>query len=89
MAKSIQQVSLQDLVNTGLTAHDAKVLHAELNDVIKCINGSSPVEIWCEITNRKLLKPFYPDALHLLVYNKVYGGYDVSVNGPAPYWFPN
>ncbi|PWA52743.1 acyl-activating enzyme 18 [Artemisia annua] len=89
MAKSIQQVSLQDLVNTGLTTHDAKLLHAELNDVIKCINGSSPVEIWCEITKRKLLKPFYPDALHLLVYNKVYGSYDVAVNGPAPYWFPN
>lgn len=88
-AKIIKQFELQELLNTGLSSHDAKSLHIELNDVVNSITSSSPVELWREITSRKLLKPSYPHSLHRLVYNTVYGDYDESVHGLPLYWFPS
>ncbi|XP_076913720.1 putative CoA ligase CCL12 [Bidens hawaiensis] len=86
---SIHQFGLQDLLNTGLAAYDAKLLQIELNNAINGAISSSPVDLWREITSRRLLKPDYPHSLHRLVYNAVYGNYDVAVYGPPLYWFPS
>ncbi|XP_076918278.1 putative CoA ligase CCL12 [Bidens hawaiensis] len=87
--KSIHQLGLQDLLNTGLAAYDAKLLQIELNNAINGAISSTPVELWREITSRRLLKPDYPHSLHRLVYNAVYANYDVAVYGPTLYWFPS
>lgn len=88
-AKSIQQLGLQHLLNTGLASYDAKLLQIELQNAINGAISSNPVDLWREITYRKLLKPSYPHSLHRLVYNAVYANYDVSVHGPLLYWFPS
>ncbi|XP_076948132.1 putative CoA ligase CCL12 isoform X1 [Bidens hawaiensis] len=87
--KSIHQLGLQDLLNTGLAVYDAKLLQIELNNAINGAISSSPVDRWREITSRRLLKPDYPHSLHRLVYNAVYDNYDVAVYGPPLYWFPS
>ncbi|KAL4591323.1 hypothetical protein LXL04_004281 [Taraxacum kok-saghyz] len=87
--KRIQELGLQELLNTGLSAHDAKSLQIELEEAIQRTTSSSPVELWRDITSRRLLRPSYPHSLHRLIYNAVYADYDASVHGPAPYWFPS
>ncbi|KAL8255541.1 hypothetical protein R6Q59_030608 [Mikania micrantha] len=88
-ATTIQELGLQELINTGLSAHDAKLLQIELKDAINGGFSSNPVEIWRQITSRRLLKPSYPHSLHRFVYNSVYANYDASVHGPPLYWFPS
>ncbi|KAK1435215.1 hypothetical protein QVD17_00976 [Tagetes erecta] len=87
--KSIHQLGLQQLLNTGLAPYDAKLLQIDLQNAINNVVTSNPVDLWREITSRKLLKPSYPHSLHRLVYNAVYANYDVSVHGPSLYWFPS
>ncbi|KAJ0616967.1 putative acetate--CoA ligase [Helianthus annuus] len=87
--KSIHQLDLQDLLNTGLNSHDAKLLQIDLKSTINGSNGSNPVDLWREITSRRLLKPSYPHSVHRIVYDAVYGSYDVSAHGPPLYWFPS
>ncbi|MFS7905659.1 putative acetate--CoA ligase [Helianthus anomalus] len=87
--KSIHQLDLQDLLNTGLNSHDAKLLQIDLKSTINAANGSNPLDLWREITSRRLLKPSYPHSVHRIVYDAVYGGYDVSAHGPPLYWFPS
>ncbi|KAI3823185.1 hypothetical protein L1987_04617 [Smallanthus sonchifolius] len=84
-AKSIHELGLQELLNTGLKAYDARLLQIELTDAINGAISSNPVDLWREITCRRLLKPSYPHTLHRLIYNAVYANYD----GLPLYWFPS
>ncbi|KAK9072550.1 hypothetical protein SSX86_008984 [Deinandra increscens subsp. villosa] len=88
-AKTVNELGSQQLLDTGLTPYDAKSLQIELENAINGSISSNPVEIWREISSRRLLKPSYPHSLHRLVYNAVYANYDASVHGPPLYWFPS
>nr|XP_043634899.1 probable CoA ligase CCL12 isoform X2 [Erigeron canadensis] len=86
--KSLNEVGVQELINTGLKPDDARLLLIQIKEVIS--ESKNPVEIWREITyTRKLLKPSYPHSLHQTIYNAVYANYDVSTQGPPLYWFPS
>ncbi|KAI3716504.1 hypothetical protein L1987_67423 [Smallanthus sonchifolius] len=88
-AKSIHELGLQELLDTGLKPYDAKLLQIELTDAINGAISSNPVDLWREITSRRLLKPAYPHSLHRLIYNAVYANYDACAHGPLLYWFPS
>nr|KAJ0199187.1 hypothetical protein LSAT_V11C600318550 [Lactuca sativa] len=88
-AKRIHELGLQELLNTGLSVHDAKSLQIELKEAIDRTTSSSPVQLWRDITSRRLLKPSFPHSLHRLIYNAVYADYDASIHGPPLYWFPS
>ncbi|PIN17171.1 Acyl-CoA synthetase [Handroanthus impetiginosus] len=87
MGKTISEVGVKDLVGAGLTLEEAQDLERKLKDSISY--GFGPREIWNEIMERKLLKPWHPHALHQLIYYSVYRNYDESIHGPPLYWFPS
>ncbi|GAV78479.1 AMP-binding domain-containing protein/DUF4009 domain-containing protein [Cephalotus follicularis] len=87
--KNITQVSIDDLVNTGLSIEEAKEFDKLLKQVIKGAKGSDPAVVWRELVGRRVLKPWHPHGLHQLVYYSVYANWDVSTNGPPLYWFPS
>lgn len=90
MKKSIEQVTEQDLINSGLTDSQAQELLKTIKDVIdRNAPADGPKEIWRELTARRALKPTYPHASHQLVYYSVYSNWDESVHGPPFYWFPS
>lgn len=99
VGKNIIDVGVKDLVGAGLAVDEAKGFNQKLRDSIAKVkicgdtgNGFDsldPKELWREITNRRLLKPWHPHTLHQLIYYAVYDNYDESVNGPPTYWFPS
>lgn len=92
MGRSISEIGVKELTEAGLEEMDAERLYKELKDAIDRTGGVrelNPKELWREITAWRLLKPWYPHALHQLVYYAVYHNYDVSVHGPPLYWFPS
>lgn len=89
MVKSIRELRVDDLVNVGLKLKEADEFDKVLKEVIRGSNGFDPREIWKELVDRKLLKPWHPHGLHQLVYYSVYNDWDVSKNGPPLYWFPS
>ncbi|CAH9073156.1 unnamed protein product [Cuscuta epithymum] len=94
--KSITEVRAEDLVQAGLAPEEAASLHTQLKDAIIALSRRLPptthdgaVDVWREITARKLLKPSHPHAVHQLLYYSVYHNYDESSYGPPPFWFPS
>ncbi|KAF7807202.1 putative acyl-activating enzyme 18, peroxisomal [Senna tora] len=89
MRKSINEVELQDLGQTGLSIEEAERFHKVLKETIALVEGSDPRELWRELVARRVLKPWHPHQLHQLVYYSVYAQWDASTKGPPLYWFPS
>lgn len=92
MGRNISEVGVKELREAGLDEMEGEKLYKELKEAIDRTSGVrdlDPKELWREIMARRLLKPWYPHALHQLVYYAVYYDYDVSVNGPPLYWYPS
>lgn len=88
MAMSISEVGVKELREAGLQQTEAENLCNHLKQAIHTSNDD-PKDLWRAITARRLLKPWFPHALHQLVYYAVYHNYDASVSGPPLYWFPS
>ncbi|KAL1832011.1 hypothetical protein DCAR_0102027 [Daucus carota subsp. sativus] len=88
MGISISEVGVKELREAGLQQTEAENLYNHLKQAIYASNDD-PKELWRAITARRLLKPWFPHALHQLVYYAVYHNYDASVSGPPLYWFPS
>lgn len=89
MGKNIGEVDVEDFVQAGLTATEARELNEILKETLRKSKGLEPREVWRELVAQKVLKPWYPHGLHQLVYYSVYNGWDASSNGPPLYWFPS
>ncbi|XVF04548.1 hypothetical protein REPUB_Repub05bG0093000 [Reevesia pubescens] len=98
MAKSIAQVGLEDLCKAGgssISREEATQIYQAIREAIAIagIKGSDhdpdPRQVWREVVDRRVLKPWHPHQLHQLVYYSVYANWDASSNGPPLYWFPS
>ncbi|KAJ7955413.1 acyl-activating enzyme 18 [Quillaja saponaria] len=89
MGRSISELGVEDLVNTGLILEEANEFERVLKEAIFCTKSSDPRDLWRELVARKVLKPWHPHRLHQLVYYSVYQHWDVSTKGPPLYWFPS
>ncbi|CAH9050860.1 unnamed protein product [Cuscuta europaea] len=93
--KSIAEVGAEDLVQAGLSPDEAASLHTQLKDAIALSRRLPPtthdgaVDVWREITARRLLRPSHPHAVHQLLYYSVYHNYDESSYGPPLFCFPS
>ncbi|KAI4374501.1 hypothetical protein MLD38_012487 [Melastoma candidum] len=80
--KSLDSVSLPDLLSLGIPSPDAHVLFRELSLILRTHGPSGP-STWLEIT-RRILTPDLPFAFHQLLY---YGCYKEFGPDP-PAWIP-
>ncbi|CAK7339128.1 unnamed protein product [Dovyalis caffra] len=88
--KSITEVGVDDIIKAGLSVEEeAKEFHKILKETIGEAKGLDPREVWKEVVDKRVLKPWHPHGLHQLVYYSVYAHWDSSTNGPPLYWFPN
>jgi acetyl-CoA synthetase len=71
-----------DATGCGVPADEAGFLAIRVNEVLRW----PPVEAWREIS-QGILRPEHPWALHRLLFETVFGDWDVS-QGPAPAWTP-
>ncbi|PIA53901.1 hypothetical protein AQUCO_00900461v1 [Aquilegia coerulea] len=84
---SISEVSIENIITTGLSLEEARFFHSKLQSAIS--QTRNPKELWREISEQRLLQPFHPHDLHQMIYYSVYFNWDVSSNGPPLYWFPS
>lgn len=89
MGKSIWELGIEDLVKTGLNLHEAVEFNRILKNVLSTAQRSKPAEVWRELMAKRALKPTHPFELHRLLYYSVYANWNISTNGPPPYWFPS
>jgi len=89
MGRSISELKMEELVDSGLTPAEAESFARVLKDVVAGASSSGPAAVWRELVARRLLRPNFPHTLHQLVYYTVYSDWDSSLLGPAPYWFPS
>lgn len=87
--KSIAEVGVDDIVMAGLCIEEAKEFHKILKQTINAPKGPDPRELWQEMVDRRVLKPWHPHRLHQLVYYSIYAHWDVCTKGPPFYWFPS
>lgn len=87
--KSINDIRLEDLVNSGLNIEEAEEVERVIKDVTFGAKGSDPIEVWRLLVSRKVLKPSHPHSLHQLLYYSVYADWDISTKGLPLYWFPS
>ncbi|KAL3691885.1 hypothetical protein R1sor_005536 [Riccia sorocarpa] len=84
--KCIEEIELHDIQKTGLSAAESQAFLHELQRVVSEVGNSQP-ETWEKIATT-LLRSEHPHALHQLIYNAAYRGWDVQKAGPPPVWFP-
>ncbi|XP_038902724.1 probable acyl-activating enzyme 18, peroxisomal [Benincasa hispida] len=89
MGKSIWELGIEDFVKAGLNLDEAVEFNRILQNAVSTAQRSDPAEVWRELMARRALKPTYPYELHRLLYYSVYANWNVSSNGPPPYWFPS
>lgn len=89
MEKSIWELGIEDLVKAGLNLDEAVELNKILQNAVSTAQRSDPTEVWRELMARRALKPTHPYELHRLLYYSVYANWNISSNGPPPYWFPS
>ncbi|KAJ7537808.1 hypothetical protein O6H91_11G022600 [Diphasiastrum complanatum] len=84
--KSIEHVSLDDILEAGVALPQAKTFYYQLQNILSQ-TGDSRLETWQRISN-DLLSPTHPHALHQLMYYSTYETWDISTQGPPLAWFP-
>ncbi|CAK9314116.1 unnamed protein product [Citrullus colocynthis] len=89
MEKSIWELGIEDLVKAGLNLDEAVEFNKILQNAVSTAQRSDPTEVWRELMARRALKPTHPYELHRLLYYSVYANWNISSNGPSPYWFPS
>lgn len=94
--KRISELGSGDLVAAGLSEEEASDLVKAIGDVVggrgKGRPGSGDFdarEVWRELVDRRVMKPWYPHRVHQLMFYSVYADWDESAQGPPPYWFPS
>ena len=86
--KSINEVTVEDLIEAGLSLEEAQTLYKAVSDIVGLCGGHPP-EVWREVVARRLLRPEHPHSLHQLIYYSVYSAWDSTLRGPPLYWFPS
>ncbi|WP_346293366.1 AMP-binding protein [Sphaerothrix gracilis] len=79
----VKQLSLEALVQCGLTPETAAPLRLQINPWLTAL---SPTECWQRLT-QEILRPDQPWALHQRLYDLVYADWDAR-QGPPPAWIP-
>lgn len=77
-------LTVEQLAACGLEKSEALKIAETVN---RLLSTQSPIACWSEIS-RHILTPQHPFALHQLLYEKVYAGFDRATHGPPPAWFP-
>ncbi|XVE78758.1 hypothetical protein DITRI_Ditri14bG0003700 [Diplodiscus trichospermus] len=96
MGKSIGEVGIEDLCKAGgssISTEEATQIYQAVREAI-AIAGTTgshpdPRQVWREVVDRRVLKPWHRHQLHQLVYYSVYADWDDSTNGPPLYYFPS
>ncbi len=77
-----KQLSLEQIVTCGLEKNTAAALLLHIN---QWLSSLSACECWQQLTQH-ILTPTHPFALHQLLYETTFSGWD-SDRGPPPAWF--
>lgn len=81
--KSLDSVSLSDMLNLGISSETATQIHDKLTEIINNYGSATP-ETWKQISTR-VLHPDLPFSFHQMMY---YGCYlDFGPDPPA--WLPD
>ncbi len=83
MANLLPALSTQQVMACGLDPAQAEGLARQIND---CLCRLGPADCWTEL-GRNVLKPQIPFAVHQLVYDTVFAGWDNNLGSP-PAWRP-
>ncbi|XP_071733194.1 probable acyl-activating enzyme 17, peroxisomal isoform X2 [Rutidosis leptorrhynchoides] len=81
--KSLDSISISDIVNLGISPETATQLHQKLTEIIQTYGSDAP-QIWTQISTR-ILHPDLPFSFHQMMY---YGCY-VQFGPDPPAWLPH
>jgi acetyl-CoA synthetase len=96
MAAALREVTLRQLLDVGIDLEEAARVAAALGQALlesggggggSSGAGAGPSHLWRRIS-KSVLQPDHPFALHKLIFQATYSGWNAAELGPPPAWVP-
>ncbi|KAI3435948.1 hypothetical protein D9Q98_002006 [Chlorella vulgaris] len=82
------ELGVERLGNCGLDEHEAAAFRKQLRQALQgAADTEDSAQVWRRIS-KFVLRPDQPFALHKLLFDATYQGWDAAVLGPPPAWVP-